>query len=134
MTAGDIVVFFFRNGPQKWSLATERWTQGKENQVIFQIISLTCGFTNLKVSYNLKHIQRPRPTFISSFRKPPPTIYTMPYAEYHAGAGTPSNRGFKGNETMNVEAMCDIDQTSFVHSLQDEQLCWTICLRGREAE
>ena len=67
----------------------------------------------------------------------------MPYAEYHAGAGTPSNRGFKGNETMNVEAMCDIDQTgamcdidqtSFVHSLQDEQLCWTICLRGREAE
>merc|ERR1712210_434106 len=29
-------------------------------------------------------------------KKPPPTIYTMPYAEYHAGAGTPSNPGFKG--------------------------------------
>ena len=79
----------------------------------------------------------PRPSFTLfcvAFRKPPPTIYTMPYAEYHAGAGTPSNRGFKGNETMNVEAMCDIDQTSFVYSLQDELLCWTICLRGREAE
>ena len=88
-------------------------------------------------SLKLKHIQSPgqaSSSFCVAFRKPPPTIYTMPYAEYHAGAGTPSNRGFKGNETMNVEAMCDIDQTSFVHSLQDEQLCWTICLRGREAE
>ena len=88
-------------------------------------------------SLKLKHIQSPgqaSSSFCVAFRKPPPTIYTMPYAEYHAGAGTPSNRGFKGNETMNVEAMCDIDQTSFVYSLQDELLCWTICLRGREAE
>jgi len=28
-------------------------------------------------------------------KKPPPTIYTMPYEEYHAGVGTPSNPGFK---------------------------------------
>ena len=51
--------------------------------------------------YKLKCIQspgQPSSSFCVLFRKPPPTIYTMPYAEYHAGAGTPSNRGFKGNE------------------------------------
>ena len=38
----------------------------------------------------------------------------MPYAEYHAGAGTPSNPGFKGNGAMNVEAIHDIDQLTLL--------------------
>ena len=50
------------NVPEKWPLATERWAQGKENQVI-QIISMTCGFPCSKRLQAEVHPE-PRPTFI----------------------------------------------------------------------
>lgn len=33
-------------------------------------------------------------------KKPPPTIYTTPYAKYMEGHGTPSNPGFKGRTVL----------------------------------